>query len=183
MEFQPFPKIARLHRDCVITEKLDGTNASIFISENGDFLIGSRTRWITPEQDNYGFAKWAHQNKSELMKLGAGHHFGEWWGNGIQRGYSQATKRFSLFNTARWSDELERPACCDVVPVLYAGNFTTDAVDGVLSVLRVVGSHASRGFMKPEGIIVWHEAARMLFKVTLEKDQAPKSLNSVREVA
>lgn len=182
-EFQAFPKIARLHRDCVITEKLDGTNASIFISEEGDFLVGSRTRWITPEQDNYGFAKWAHSNKSELMKLGAGHHFGEWWGHGIQRNYSQTIKRFSLFNTARWSDPLERPECCDVVPILYSGPLAEFGVmKGIkdsLKRLETEGSIAAPGFMKPEGIIIWHEAARLLFKVTLEKDQEPKSLSKV----
>jgi hypothetical protein len=28
-------------------------------------LVGSRTRWITPEQDNYGFARWAMEQKKE----------------------------------------------------------------------------------------------------------------------
>ncbi len=28
--------------------------------------------------------------------------------------------------------------------------------------------------MKPEGIIVWHEAARQMFKVTCEGDEKPK---------
>ena len=69
MEFQEFPKIARLTRECTITEKIDGTNASIYIGENGEFLVGSRSRWITPEEDNYGFAKWALANKEELLKL------------------------------------------------------------------------------------------------------------------
>lgn len=32
-DFQPFPKIARLNRGCVVTEKLDGTNAAIVIVE------------------------------------------------------------------------------------------------------------------------------------------------------
>lgn len=31
LEFQPFPKIARLNRDITITEKLDGTNAAVVI--------------------------------------------------------------------------------------------------------------------------------------------------------
>lgn len=56
MEFMEFPKIARLSRECIITEKIDGTNGQIFIDEDGKFLIGSRTRWITPENDNHGFA-------------------------------------------------------------------------------------------------------------------------------
>ena len=58
-EFREFPKIARLSREAIITEKIDGTSGCIFITDDGQFLIGSRTRWITPEQDNYGFAKWA----------------------------------------------------------------------------------------------------------------------------
>src|SRR5882724_293770 len=103
MEFTEFNKIARLSRNCVVTEKLDGTNASIVIGEAGEFLVGSRTRWITPEDDNYGFARWAHTHKEELLTLGPGQHFGEWWGNGIQRKYGLSEKRFSLFNTARWS--------------------------------------------------------------------------------
>lgn len=181
-EFQAFPKIARLNRDCVITEKLDGTNASIFIDEDGEFLVGSRTRWITPQDDNYGFAKWVETNKSELMKLGVGHHFGEWWGSGIQRNYSQTKKIFSLFNTARWSDDEVRPACCGVVPILYSGPVAEYGVmKGVKLALEQLsrhGSTAAPGFMKPEGIIIWHEAARQLFKVTLEKDSEPKSISA-----
>lgn len=80
VEFREFPKIARLNRECLITEKIDGTNASILITEDGQFLTGSRTRWITPQDDNYGFSKWAHDHRDELMQLGPGHHFGEWWG-------------------------------------------------------------------------------------------------------
>ena len=70
MEFIGFPKMARLSRDVIISEKIDGTNACIFIGEDGEFLVGSRTRWITPEQDNHGFAKWAYENRDDLMKLG-----------------------------------------------------------------------------------------------------------------
>ena len=75
-EFQEFPKIVRLSRQAIITEKIDGTNGCIFIGEDGEFLTGSRSRWITPEADNYGFSKWAYANKEELMKLGPGFHYG-----------------------------------------------------------------------------------------------------------
>ncbi len=60
IEFEGFGKIARLSRECVITEKIDGTNAQICITEDGQFLTGSRTRWITPEDDNFGFSKSAN---------------------------------------------------------------------------------------------------------------------------
>ena len=43
-EIQTFNKIPRLSRDCVITEKLDGTNAQILITENKKLYAGSRNR-------------------------------------------------------------------------------------------------------------------------------------------
>ncbi len=181
-EFQEFQKIARLSRNCVITEKIDGTNACVFIGEDGEFLTGSRTRWITPEDDNYGFAKWALAHKDELMALGPGRHFGEWWGSGCQRGYglTNREKRFSLFNTGRWNDLTPPPACCHVVPVLYTGIFTSTAVDACLDILRTQGSRAAPGFMKPEGVVIYQTAGRCYFKKTLEKDDEPKACNLLR---
>ena len=173
-EFRKFPKISRLSRKCVITEKLDGTNAQITITEEGDFLAGSRNRWITPENDNYGFAKWANENKEELLKLGVGTHYGEWWGQGIQREYNMTEKRFSLFNTSRWSDIEMRPLCCGVVPILYNGLFSTEIIDNCLDILRTKGSIASLGFMKPEGIVCFHTQGNFYFKKTLENDEFHK---------
>lgn len=173
--FEPFPKIARLNRDSVITEKIDGTNASILITEDGDLFPASRTRWISPEDDNAGFARWVEGNRDELLKLGVGHHFGEWWGQGIQRGYGLKEKRFSLFNVSRWADDAVRPECCHVVPLLYAGKFTSTAASYVIDELREIGSRAAPGFMRPEGVMVWHEAARTYFKVTVEKDELSKA--------
>lgn len=188
MMFEEFPKMARLFRECVITEKIDGTNAQILIEEvaiasEAPFLdtidglriaAGSRTRYITPEDDNYGFARWVKDNARELIKLGPGRHFGEWWGKGVNRGYNLSRKEFSLFNTHRWSEW--RPECCSLVPVLYEGPFTTDVVRDVLDQLKSEGSKASPGFMKPEGVVVFHKAANLCFKVTIDNDGLPKSL-------
>jgi hypothetical protein len=177
IEFKAFPKMPRLNREIVITEKIDGTNASICITENGEFLAGSRNRWITPENDNYGFAKWAYENKEELLKLGVGHHFGEWWGQGIQRKYNIGEKRFSLFNVSKWEDDLVRPACCSVVPILYKGIFDGEAINRALDLLRNNDSYASPGFTNPEGIVIYHTASNGYFKVTLDNDGVPKSWN------
>jgi hypothetical protein len=194
--FVEFPKISRLSRDCIITEKLDGTNAQVCITEDGQMLVGSRTRWITPEQDNYGFAAWAYAHREELMTLGIGRHFGEWWGQGIQRKYGMTEKRWSLFNIARWCLAGETPqriptadprivkmqdvlpACCSLVPVLYRGMFATQECDFALDELRKNGSKAAPGFMKPEGIVCFHTAANVGFKKTLEKDEMPKCLQA-----
>lgn len=176
-EFKSFPKIARFSREIIVTEKIDGTNASICILESGEMLVGSRSRWITVQDDNFGFAKWAEANRLELMKLGPGHHYGEWWGSGIQRGYGlvKGEKRFSLFNVHRWADDAMRPSCCHVVPVLHQGCFGTIEIESCLSFLRSDGSLAAPGFMKPEGIVIFHPQGNILFKKTLEKDDEPKS--------
>ena len=173
-EFEAFPKMPRLSREIIITEKIDGTNAQVFIADDGTILAGSRTRWITPADDNFGFAAWVEKNADELRNLGPGRHFGEWWGAGIQRKYGQDRKRFSLFNVSRWSEE--RPSCCDVMPTLYRGDFTTEAVDDTIAVLRDTGSMAAPGFMQPEGVIVFHLAGNVGFKKTLEKDEVPKGM-------
>jgi hypothetical protein len=198
-DFQPFPKMARLSRRIVITEKIDGTNAQVFISEDlTTVLAGSRNRWITPDNDNYGFARWVEDHRNELLQLGPGRHFGEWWGSGVQRGYGlpKGEKRFSLFNTVRWAKqgELPRqyptvnpnifktqdalPPCCDTVPVINEGIWQpqdmADAIEDSLWQLKRYGSQASPGFMNPEGIVIFHTAANFAFKKTIEKDEAPK---------
>ena len=174
-DFLPFPKIARLNRRIVITEKIDGTNAQIFIDEAGNVRAGSRNRWLTPEADNFGFAASVERHKTELLKLGPGRHFGEFWGSGIQRGYGENSKHFSLFNTTRWEGASDLPSCCRVVPVLYRGPFSEAAIIDCLDALRVRGSVAAPGFLKPEGIVIYHTAANQCFKVTLEKDEEHKS--------
>lgn len=174
-EFQPFPKMARLSRECIITEKIDGTNAQVVVLDDCEtVLAASRTRLIVPGDDNFGFAKWVGENTEELRKLGPGRHFGEWYGQGIQRRYGLSERRFALFNVTRWADPDSRPACCEVVPLLWRGLFRTDAVEGCIEALRKNGSAAVPGWSTPEGVVVFHIAAGIGFKKTLEKDEAPK---------
>jgi hypothetical protein len=213
--FEPFPKMARLFRECIITEKIDGTNATVAIINtdgrpvpraihqwedgNGCFTLmaGSRTRWITPEADNFGFAAWVRDNTQELINLGPGLHRGEWWGSGIQRNYGLDHRRFSLFNAIRWCehdqepgiasvswDDKQRcmvekmqeraPSCCHVVPVLYRGDFLTESAASELVSLSALGSAAAPGFMRPEGIVTYHIAANVGFKTTIDNDHEPK---------
>jgi hypothetical protein len=166
--FQEFPKMARLSKDCLITEKIDGTNAQILVLEDDRVIAGSRTRMITPQDDNFGFARWVHENQDEIrLKLGYGRHYGEWWGSGVQRRYGLDEKRFSLFDADRWELQ-DLPAGVHVVPVMYRGEFTTEAVDECLARLKAEGSLAAPGFMQPEGVVVYHKAAGIGFKKTFE---------------
>lgn len=220
-QFCEFPKMGRLSREAIITEKIDGTNAQVFVwdamkSQPGDppeqcviherpdnvpwlwsdegisIAAGSRTRWITPEDDNYGFARWVKEQAGVLAGLGHGRHFGEWWGSGIQRGYglTKGDKRFSLFNVSRWclsgetpqriphaDPRVEKyqdvlPPGVGLVPVLHRGIFDTATCDTVLFRLQERGSEAAPGYMNPEGIVVFHTAANVGFKKTLNGDAA-----------
>lgn len=173
--FEAFPKITRANKSfgCVITEKIDGTNAQIVIEDGKIVGVGSRTRWIAPgkDTDNYGFAGWVERNEEELLKLGDGAHFGEWYGSGIQRNYGLPEKRFALFNTGRWSDATKRPACVDCVPVLYAGEFSREVVDGVMNRLKLFGSALVPNWDKPEGVVVYLPGPRMMLKQTFENPE------------
>lgn len=174
-EFAPFVKIPRLLRDIVITEKIDGTNVCVQINESGAIMVQSRNRFIEPSDDHHGFAKWVCANADGLRDiLGPGRHFGEWWGSGVGRNYGLAKgeKRLSLFNTSRWSYLRGGGTLLglDCVPVIYEGEFHTDVVHDSLELLRNQGSLAAPGYMKPEGVVVFHTAANSMFKATLVKD-------------
>ncbi|MGH7273823.1 MAG: RNA ligase family protein [Nitrospiria bacterium] len=173
--FEDFPKIYRWSRECIITEKIDGTNAQVNILPDGRVLAGSKNRYITPEADNFGFARWVKDHEDELRQgLGFGRHFGEWWGPGIQRGYGLKEKKFSLFNTTRWKELTSPRTCWDLVPILYQGPFGSEGVEGAMALLEAQGSQASPGFMRPEGIVVFHTQGHFLLKKTFEKDQEGK---------
>ena len=190
MTYPKFPSIPRLNKPVTITEKIDGTNGQVYIKQlgedtelmpkpidiTGDELgvwAGSRNRWLSVEADNFGFAAWVDRHLATLAEtLGEGQHFGEWWGPGIQRGYGLAERRFSLFNTSRWEDLETTDYGLSVVPVLgtYGGNRLNDAVDLSMDNLHISGSVASPGFMRPEGVVVFHTAANQPFKATFESD-------------
>ncbi|MGY5795176.1 RNA ligase family protein len=180
--FNKIPRVAKTFW-CTITEKIDGSNAQVVwtpfehsdcedpatlgVYEDLTLRVGSRNRWIGPgkDSDNYGFARWCIENADELRKLGPGQHFGEWYGSGIQCGYglTGGDKRFALFNARRWGAAYEArkaghendfPSCVEVVPWLYSGVFSQEAIDYNMKQLRESGSFAVPGFMSPEGIIV-----------------------------
>lgn len=186
LPFEPFPKIARLSRQCIVSEKIDGTNAAVVVLPDGTIYAQSRKRVITPEDDNYGFARWVQEHRAELREqLGEGRHFGEWWGSGINRNYGLNEKRFSLFNLHRWHGSptdgwkcIEAPLCYVVPTLATLDEFDSYLVGRELNKLRDFGSQAAPGFMNPEGLVVFHTQAGVLFKKTLVKDDAGKSFGA-----
>lgn len=204
MTFAPWPKIPRLRRATIVTEKIDGTNSCIFITDEPDteplaevaiapddeslelvpayLYAQSRKRLISPDDDNHGFATWVHTHADVLaQQLSFGRHFGEWWGLGIQRGYDMVERRFSLFNVKRWDELilLERGLAdigVHVVPTLLELDvFDTAAIEEQVQWLRDNGSVAGFGYKDPEGVVVRHMDSGQMFKRLLVNDDIPKS--------
>lgn len=192
--FEKFPKIPRgFKNNVVITEKIDGTNAQIHIVEytssnvacKGQYIVaygsnnklvmfvGSRNRYITPADDNYGFAAWCKENAEELFKLGEGRHYGEWYGRGIgPRGYGLEERRLALFNTFRWGEHNPNtPNCCEVVPVLGKHTYDVQYIKDIMGYLSDAGSTAVPGYMNPEGIVVYQSATKSYTKETFDSPE------------
>jgi hypothetical protein len=170
---EPYPawaKTPRLNdyaRQMLITEKIDGTNGLIEIRDTGEIRAGSRSRWLeSGKHDNFGFAGWVETHKAELLKLGPGRHYGEWWGAGIQRTYGLKEKRFSLFRWWRPDRPPEVPGL-DVAPILYQGLIGLDRIETALEDLARAGSYAAPGYNRPEGLVVWINSQR--WKVVVDK--------------
>jgi len=96
------------------TVKLHGTNAGIGHTMEGGLWVQSRSNIITPENDNFGFARYVQDNKNVFQELidhvryvnpqitlnDAVYIFGEWAGGSIQKGVaiSQIEKTFFIFD-------------------------------------------------------------------------------------
>lgn len=171
--FQRFPSLTRFSQGWSISEKIDGSNAQIWIDtlssaddkpvrdkfalaciapepSNPEYKLhivaGSRNRFIGNSRgdDNMGFAKWVQDNAEMLVKtLGEGRHFGEWWGKGIQRGYGLNHKRFSLFNTLRWKQE-DLPEGLYVVPCLLDNQYLDNPGAAFMGAMALLQQNGSQ---------------------------------------
>jgi len=160
--------------------------------EDRVWLVGaqSRNKLIFPGKhyDNAGFAGWVLGYALELVSLlGPGRHFGEWWGQGIQRGYGMECKKFSLFDAHRWARvAIERGDWnfradrigMTTVPTLHIGQWSDSTVEDCLGVLRRHGSMAALQFgvvgQKAEGVVVRHRALGGNLKAFVDNDDTPK---------
>jgi hypothetical protein len=181
---EPLEKIDRIHPEGK-PEEATILDQNVFAEATvGDQRYGlytqSRNRLVRPGKhtDHMGFAGWVQDHAEELVTfLGEGLHFGEWWGSGIQRGYglTKGEKHFSLFNTHRFSEiEAVSDGLVRCVPILYQGPMVEKEITGVLDYLRDYGSVASKIFMNPEGICIYHTSSRLVQKVTLDNNDAGK---------
>ena len=222
-QFKSWGSTPRFHKGLHITEKIDGTNAGVSVQgfskgiyhefsgdvpgdakvvygTDCDYLVRaqSRKRIITPDNDNFGFAKWVWENADGLANLlGYGYHYGEWYGEGIQKNpLAVQGRRWALFNTWHWGrkENLDRLVDADIpgltlVPVLHDeqrdGPADYKTIPNLLVDLEW-GSKAD-GYMTlpnahkmdfhvegPEGIIVWQRETQQRYKILLREDDKHK---------
>jgi len=162
--FIKWAKIQRLHKaEMVITQKMNGTNGQILFEDNGDFMIGSRNRWLSVHKDNFGFYNWAHEHITELFEIfGPGRHYGEWAGPGIQNGEGLKERVFFSFNPFLEKPDTINWINVESIPLLYYGHWDDSQRDIAMQKLCEDGSQVSRiyfplgqnCFIEPEGIVI-----------------------------
>lgn len=187
MEFKSFPDVKQIGKAAItITQKLHGTNAQIVVFRvyeppalgddpntppAYDVMAGSRNRWLTVDDDNFGFAKFVQENKQEIIeKLGEGTWYGEWVGPGINSSEGLKEKMFAIFNIGRIEDK-PLPSRMVGVPLLYKGAFSSEAIDAALNDLKSTGSKLVPGYMSPEGIVVHLLGTDLRFKKVFKAEE------------
>ena len=185
MEFKSFNKIEHLDKlQMRVTQKIHGTNAQVVIYQYEStndiwheprigIKIGSRNRWITPNDDNYGFATFVEENKETLINLlGLGQHFGEWAGPGINSGEGLRERCWILFDPWRYKTIPEDyPPRVKPVPILHEGEISPTTITNIMDDLIMNGSKLVPGYMKPEGIVVSINGQR--YKKVFESEESP----------
>jgi hypothetical protein len=133
------------------TVKLHGTNAGVHIDHDGAITCQSRNRVITPEDDNAGFAAWIHGSADilawlSMQRLVDTTFYGEWCGGNIMQGtaLNKLEKHWVLF--------AERISGIGALGDLWYGPpATSEAPDGVYSILQVQQHHKDVDFDLPRG--------------------------------
>ena len=78
-------------------------------------------------------------------------------------------KRFYLFNTRRFAGAEFKTKGLGVVPVLYEGPFSHEAVMNAEKDLRTKGSKAAPGFMNIEGLMIFFQHSGNMLKYPFGK--------------
>ena len=169
VEFEPWAKIPRaVLGGCIISMKMNGTNACIIIKDGKVVGVQSRKRMINigKENDNYGFASYVAQNMEKVLQLGEGRHYGEWAGLGIQKNpHNLESKTFFLFDTRRWGEHNVPPEGIEVVEILHQGEYSRTIIDDVMNTLK---TRSETEGWKAEGIVVYLPKIKAMEKHTFE---------------
>lgn len=102
MEFKKYQHIERFGTSEVENIELDGTNASVWLNEDGEIQAGSRKRHLTLDKDNAGFLEWVIGQKNIINYLNENptHRlYGEWLVPHALKTYREsAWRKFYVFD-------------------------------------------------------------------------------------
>lgn len=127
MEFKKYQHVERYGTNetdginigkCYIFPKIDGTNSSVWLDENGEVRAGSRNRELTLEKDNQGFDAMAVSDKRivNYLKKHPNHRlYGEWLVPHSLKTYrDNAWRKFYIFDVT--VDNPEKADGVDYLP-------------------------------------------------------------------
>lgn len=91
---------------CYVFPKIDGTNSSLWLGDDGEIKCGSRNRELTIDDDNAGFCKWAEEQAEVFTPFFEKHPdlrlFGEFLVPHTLKSYrDSAWRRFYVFDVVR----------------------------------------------------------------------------------
>lgn len=120
MEFKKYQHVERFGTSeveniefgkCYIFPKLDGTNASVWLDDNGTIQAGSRKRHLSIEEDNASFLEWvlSQSNIHGYLKENPTHRlYGEWLVPHALKTYREDSwKRLYVFDVSIDKEEHE----------------------------------------------------------------------------
>lgn len=176
------------HGTCFVFPKIDGTNASVWLGDDGEVKAGSRTRQLTPDgSDNAGFCAWVLQqeNLKAYLRANPTHRlYGEWLVPHTLKTYRQdAWRRFWVFDVQAddiylsydvYNVELQKYNLDFVVPMFRAENIHLEYLHKALeknTFLIQEGAGLGEGvvvknydFINRYGHVVWAKVVRQEFK-------------------
>ena len=171
--------------------------------------FGSRNRYITFSNDNAGFANFFRHYEARFKDVAADiilkerelagetltecqeHYplriYGEWFGSGIQRGYSLKDKFFMPFSTFYAEKLIEYQVPNIITPnVMYTGKFSMEVVSACMQQLKLNGSGIVKDYKQPEGIVIFFPKYNFRLKETFDgakwKNALPKSEHDKKPV-
>lgn len=166
MNFPKYPSIDNLNHsvdvlnhECVVTEKLHGTNARLMLSSDKGLVLGSRNDVLYHDgqkvKELYGFVEWVLSKNIEtklnaLPKVKDFVFYGEFFGSNIQKGIKYCEEKdFSVFDVLdpsgaflEWKDVvcLCQTLGFKTVPVIHVGRVDVAWLQSIRDNTSVVGA-------------------------------------------
>ena len=148
MEFKKYMHIERFGTEevegiefgeCLVFPKLDGSNGSVWLDDEGQIQAGSRNQQLTPDKTNQGFYTFVQDNarlKAYLKEHSNHRLFGEWLVPHSLKTYrDEAWRRFYIFDVSiekegfeellpydNYYEELERHDLDYIIPICRVTN-------------------------------------------------------------